>query len=121
MAPLLRRASAWTALLGFVVAIGLGRMVVGHTGPDDDAACVPVAVAAGHSHSTTQFEAPRNAPATHCPFCHWQRAVGGSTTLTLQANTFALEPVEWALPAGSSLPRSAALDAHLSRGPPTIA
>jgi hypothetical protein len=118
MAPLLRRLCAWTALVTFSVAIGLGRMVVGHGGPDDDAACAPVAVAPGHSHSTTQFEAPQHAPATHCPFCHWQRAVGGASAATLQATIFALKPVEWALPTGPGLPRSSALDAHLSRGPP---
>ncbi len=120
MASLLRRVSAWTALITFTVAIGLGGMVAGHQGPDDDTACLPTALTDAHAHSSAQFEASKKA-ASHCPVCHWQRAVGGATTVTFQADTFTLEPVEWVLPLGHRAPRSAALDAHLSRGPPTIA
>lgn len=95
-------------------------MVAGHSGADDDSACRPVTAANGHSHSTAQFESPqKTSPTSHCPFCHWQRAVGGATAGTLHAHNVTLDSVECILIAGPRLPRSAALDAHLSRGPPS--
>jgi hypothetical protein len=119
MAKVLRRLSAWTALLTFSATFGLGWMVVGHQGFDDDADCKPAVVTDAHAHSAAQFETPRKALGSHCPVCHLQRAVGGATTVSVQANIFTLEPVELVLTSGARLPRSAALDAHLSRGPPS--
>lgn len=119
MAQLLRRVSAWTALIAFSATLGLGWMVVSHQGLDDDTACQPAVVTDAHAHSSAQFESARKDPGSHCPVCHLQRAVGGATTVSVQANIFTLEPVELVLTSGARLPRSAALDAHLSRGPPS--
>jgi hypothetical protein len=119
MAQFLRRVSAWTALITFSATFGLGWMVAGHEGLEDDTACKPAAVIDAHAHSSAQFESPRKSLGSHCPVCHLQRAVGGATPVSVQANIFTLEPVERVLTFGPRLPRSAALDAHLSRGPPS--
>ena len=119
MASLLRRVGAWAVLVTLLAAIGLGWMVGGHAGSEDDAACGPAPIAA--AHPGVQFEAVKDAPVvTHCSFCHWQRAVGGADIVGLAPAIFQFNTVDRVPPSGFRVPRPAALDAHASRGPPSL-
>ena len=117
MASLLQRTCAWAVLVTFSAAFGLGALASGHAGPDDDAACGQVALASGHPH--VQFEAVKQTPpATHCPFCHWQRVVSGADFMPVDAGSDPLRAVNRILPPGPADLRSVALDDCWSRGPP---
>src|SRR5262245_13014501 len=96
MVTMLRRACAWVAIVAFLGTFGLGAVTPGHLGPDDDAACgTPTA-----AHPRLQFEsvkAPINT--THCPFCHWQRAVSGAHVSAVEVGVSSMEPAACLLPA----------------------
>jgi hypothetical protein len=117
MSPL-RRLRAWVALATFTVTFGFGAVTIGHFGPDDDAACGQAAMVDGHPRM--QFEAVKLAvPATHCPFCHWQRVVSGASLTSASAALFPLEPLARVIPPASRVGSSDALDSRPSRGPPS--
>jgi hypothetical protein len=101
----------------FTATFGFGVVTVGHFGPGDDAACGEITPTAGHSR--LQVEAARPAPpATHCPFCHWQRSVSGATVASLVDVVSPLESVGALSPAPNRSTRSTALDSQSPRGPP---
>jgi hypothetical protein len=118
MPSLRRRLAAWVALAAFSGFFGLG-WAGGHLNGDDDAACGPNPLSG--AHASIQFENVKTTPiATHCPFCHWQRAVSGAHLSALHTSLFSLEPIDRLIPAGFRAARSAILDRQASRGPPAI-
>lgn len=107
------------ALVAFTASLCLGWTTVGHLGPADDAECGAVEVAAGHAGS--QFEAVKaSLPASHCAFCHWQRAVSGANLAALTSGIFQLQLVDrfHATPVDAAL--APVRDPHTSRGPPAL-
>ena len=117
MSVSLQRFRAWAALLAFSGTFGLGLVTVGHFGPDDDAACGQTALVSGHPG--VQFETVKVAsPATHCPFCHWQRAVSGARVASAHAAIAPLLPINLALAVATRALGSTAIDAQSPRGPP---
>jgi hypothetical protein len=114
---LFRRLRAWVALVTFAATFGFGVVTVGHFGPEDDAACGQVGLVDGHPR--TQFEAVKlSGPATHCPFCHWQRVVSGANLASVTTALFPLERLARVIPSASRVGGSDVLDSRLSRGPP---
>lgn len=114
---LLRRLRAWVALLTFTATFGFGVVTVGHFGAEDDAACGQVTLVDGHPRM--QFEPVKlSAPATHCPFCHWQRVVSGAHLVSIGTGLFPLEPLARVIPPASRVGDADSLDGRLSRGPP---
>ena len=114
-----RRACARVALLAFCAAFAQGAWTTGHNGPEDDAACGQVDLA--NSHLKVQFETVKLAvPATHCPFCHWQRVVRGADFADLGHDGQVLEPLGSVLPTGPRPVPAAATDDRFSRGPPAV-
>ncbi len=112
-----RSLCAWVALLTFTVTFGFGAMTLGHSGPEDDAACGQSGVVNGHPR--VQFEAVKLAvPAAHCPFCHWQRVVSGASLAATNTGFFHLEPLARVIPPESRAGQPDALDGRPSRGPP---
>jgi hypothetical protein len=111
-----RRALAWVVLATFAATFGFGTTVPGHTGGDDDAACNPGASAA---HPVSQIERvkPPSAPA-HCPFCHWQRVVGGASLDAGLSAAQPLESVQRITSAAAGLVPSVSLTDRASRAPP---
>lgn len=119
MASSFLRLRAWVALVTFSVTFGMGLATVGHFAPDDDAACGQISLAS--DHAGTQFETIKLAPtATHCPFCHWQRAVSGASVSADDVATFQLQAVDRLTPPDTRAVGSAAIDPHPSRGPPSF-
>jgi hypothetical protein len=106
-------------LVSFSAAFGLGVLTPGHFGPEDDAACAQDA--ARSVHSRVQFESVHpTAAGAHCPFCHWQRLVGGSGLVAISSVHAVLEPIDRVLTSSARVPRPADLDPHFSRGPPRV-
>src|SRR5437867_4443356 len=117
MFPARRRFSAWIALLAFSATFGLGFASSGHNSPDDDAACGQIALSNGHAR--VQIEPATNArAATHCPFCHWQRAVSGASVVAANAAVVSLDAVGLLRPTTTRALRSVVIDGQSSRGPP---
>jgi hypothetical protein len=89
-----------------------------HRGLDDDAACGQPSFLIGHP--VTQIESViEGSPPEHCPFCHFQRAMGGASP---SAATALAHPVIVA-PAACSAARhvrSVAHDERPSRAPPSL-
>ena len=117
MACFVRRLCGCAVLVAFTSTLGLGLGAADHLGPADDADCAPVALSA--DHATTQFEAVKpSAPAGHCAFCHFQRAVGGARASGCVSGLFYLQLLDRPESSLSRVPSSTALDLHTSRGPP---
>jgi len=118
MSRAFHRLFAWSAIVAFVGTFGLGAVTIGHFGPDDDSACLQTDSTVGHH--ATQIEAPiaGHAP-THCPFCHWQRMVGGANTVSSQQPGSPLAPVALAIPLVSRAVGSSAVKERPSRAPPS--
>jgi hypothetical protein len=101
----------------FTATFGFGAVTVGHFGPGDDAACGEISLTGGHPR--LQIEAVKLAPpATHCPFCHWQRSVSGATVASAADLVTPFEPTDSISPAASRSTRSIPLDDQSPRGPP---
>ena len=114
-----RRLLAWCAILAFTGTFGLGAGMVGHSGPDDDAACFGSAPTDGHPR--VQFETATAAPApTHCPFCHWQRTVGGGSILSADLAVAQFDPIDIVAAVTTRAIGSTAVDERPSRAPPSI-
>lgn len=113
-----RRLGAWIALVAFSASFGIGWSASSHHEADNDADCGQVQLAS--SHPRVQFEAAKDpVQATHCAFCHWQRAVSGARLTVVQHASLSLQPIGRPVPPASRTPQSAALDQHASRGPPS--
>jgi hypothetical protein len=77
----LRRFVGRLTLLAFVSSLLVPVVTASHLAGEDDPACSPESVAAGHR--TAQLE-DRTPPSTarHCAVCHWLRAMATATTRT---------------------------------------
>jgi hypothetical protein len=117
MSSSLLRLRAWIGLIAFSGTFGLGLLSPGHLGADDDAACGQTGFLNGHPR--LQFETVKPTPgATHCPICHWQRAVSMARVASAEAWIFILNPVDAIQSRLSRTVASAIVDPRLSRGPP---
>lgn len=113
-----RRLRAWLAIAAFTATFGLGLSASAHFGPDDDAACGQTVVVMG-GHSSVQFETPKRVPApTHCPFCHWQRAVSGASIASAGAAIVQFDDADLLLPPAGRHTRPSVVDERPSRAPP---
>ncbi len=97
---------------------GLGLATVGHFGLNDDTACGELPLSGGHSSTEIGTVTPP-VSTTHCPLCHWQRAVSGATVASAGDVVSEPEPLDLlnapaSHPAGSTAP-----DERSSRGPPS--
>jgi hypothetical protein len=119
MVCLFQRVSAWVALAAFSLTLGLATSTLGHVGPTDDAACDPGSGQGRHAQVQLESATPTTVP-RHCPFCHWQRVMGGVDFAALAANPAPLEPLGRVLPPAARAALSDSSDEHLSRGPPSL-
>ena len=111
-----RRLLAWCAIFAFTGTFGFGAGTLGHSGVDDDAACRG-AITAGHP--ITQIgAAAKTTPASHCPFCHWQRAVSGASILAADLGASPLLAVDLATSVTTHAPGVSAISLQPSRAPP---
>src|SRR4051794_30343236 len=85
-----RRLFAWAALVAFATTFGLGASALGHSAGADDLLCEP-GVASGHASPQIGIVKTTTVP-THCPFCHWQRVVGGASLAASMAGVAELHP-----------------------------
>jgi len=117
MSPTFRRLLAWCALLAFTVTFGLGAGMLGHSGPDDDAACQPGLPTGAHA-GVQVTAATETTPPTHCPFCHWQRTVGGGQVVVADLAVAPLHPLDTLVAIATRAIGSTAVDERPSRAPP---
>src|SRR4029079_18697326 len=89
----LRRFLASLAILAFTGTFGMGAGIVGHGGPDDDAACRQTVGTGAHTRAQLETAAPTSTP-THCPFCHWQRMVSGASIVSADLSAVSLDPID---------------------------
>jgi hypothetical protein len=116
MASAARRALAWVVLATFAATFGFGAALPSHLSGDDDPACNP-GTATGHNSS--QFETVKaSTSAAHCPFCHWQRVVGGAYLSSGVTGDTQLQSADAALPVSFDRASSIFPDDQSSRGPP---
>ncbi len=113
-----KRRHGWVTLAAFLIALALPFVAERHLLTEDDPDCSGPRFT---GHTRIQFEPVVPADhGTHCPFCHWQRSVGGSSPSASGIATAwqrAGDPPR----IGSAAPHAGpSLTARASRAPPAI-
>ena len=114
-----RQFRAWIAIAAFVGGLALPWLGQSHEWFDDDAACGQTTYLGSNSPTQLTTATKAAVPLSHCPYCHWQRAVGGATVSAIQTPLPWLEFVELAAVPSAPHVRTSPDQHGPSRAPPS--